>query len=362
MTEKSAEISLKLARVRQWLRTMNAGALRLRGTDWFAWATAGGSNTVLLTAETGVAEILVTPTDAYVLTDEIEALRLREEEIGDSYAWHVVPWADLAQRDRFIADVSGGMTIVSDRPAPGETPLPPTFAEQRYALTESERKRYRQVGRLAAEAMTEVLRAARPDWTEYQLAGAGAEALWVRGLHPALTLAAGARRLPRYRHSTPSADRLGARAMLVFCARGQGLYANLTRFVEFGRVTMQREWQALREIEAEGLAACRAGAMLSEVYAALADAYRSHGYPEAIRQHHQGGITGYLAREVVATPHTMVKLDNGMAVAFNPSLPGVKLEDTLLLTPRGHENLTVDPAWPAVAHGGLQRALPLEAA
>ena len=36
--------------------------------------------------------------------------------------------------------------------------------------------------------MTEVLTRARPEWTEWQLAGAGAEALWRRGIEPTLTL------------------------------------------------------------------------------------------------------------------------------------------------------------------------------
>ncbi|GBE91281.1 M24 family metallopeptidase [Nostoc cycadae] len=95
----------------------------------------------------------------------------------------------------------------------------------------------RQVGQKASAAMTEVLKAARPTWTEYQLAGAGAEALWARGLHPALTLVAGDRRLPLYRHATPTGEKLGRQAMLVFCARGYGLYANLTRFVCFGSLS-----------------------------------------------------------------------------------------------------------------------------
>jgi hypothetical protein len=49
-----------------------------------------------------------------------------------------------------------------------------------------------------------------------------------------------------------------------------------------------------------------------------------------------------------------------MTIAFNPSLPGIKLEDTFLIRGDGLENLTFDPAWPAVTHDGRQRALPLE--
>jgi hypothetical protein len=108
------------------------------------------------------------------------------------------------------------------------------------------------------------------------------------------------------------------------------------------------------------LQACHSGSPLYNVYDALAGAYRAQGYPAAIREHHQGGITGYLAREVIATPQTGVQLDTGMALALNPSLPGVKIEDTFLLQADGLENLTPDSNWPTVVHEGRLRPLPLE--
>ena len=360
MQERSAEIEKKLDIMRECLRRTGAAMLRLRGTDWFAWASAGGSNTVLLAAETGVAEIAVTATHAYVLTDEIEAQRLQDEEVPTGYEWQVSPWADAAVRTRFAAELAAGGAVLSDRPAAGEQPLPADFIRQRYCLMESEIGRYREIGLLAAQAMTEVMGAARPGWTEHELAGAGAEALWARGLHPTLTLVANERRLPIYRHATPTRERLGKRAMLVFCARGYGLYANLTRFVHFAGAAPQPASQALLEIEAAGLDACRPGTPLSAVYATLDQAYRQHGFADGIRRHHQGGICGYLSREIVATPATAEPLAARMAIAFNPSLPGIKLEDTFLIREDGLENLTLDPAWPAVTHARRQRALPLE--
>ena len=71
------EVLSKIERVRNRLGDR---ALRLRGSDWFAWATASGSNVVLLTAETGVAEVLISADQAWILTDAIEAQRLLDEE------------------------------------------------------------------------------------------------------------------------------------------------------------------------------------------------------------------------------------------------------------------------------------------
>ena len=97
------------------------------------------------------------------------------------------------------------------------------------------------------------------------------------------------------------------------------------------------------------------------MYHALDAAYKHADRENAIREHHQGGITGYKAREIVAGPSTATLLEEGMAFAFNPSFAGVKIEDTFLLGPDGLENLTFDPGWPAADVHGRKRPLWLEA-
>jgi Xaa-Pro aminopeptidase len=308
--------------------------------------------------------VLVTVRDAWVLTDEIEAQRLEEEELSADFKLHVNPWADAAARESFVRDVTNEGKIISDRPIPHiEKRLPASLQHHKRAMVSSELERYREVGRKASEAMTEVLSKAQPTWTEYQLAGAGAEALWARGLHPALTLVAGERRLPLYRHATATGEPLGTRAMLVFCARGYGLYANLTRFVSFGTVPDKEAelHRHVREIEAQALNLCKSGTSLDAVYHALDQTYQQHGFPNAIREHHQGGTTGYLAREVVANPTTTDTLVEGIAVAWNPSLSGAKVEDTFVILQDGKlENLTFDPNWPSIEVEGRLRPVPLE--
>jgi Xaa-Pro aminopeptidase len=361
---RHAEVTEKLAHMRRWLLQAQAGAIRLRGVDWFSWATAGGLDVVLLGAETGAAQLLITAHHAYVLTDDIEVQRLQDEEVPPGWDWHVSAWAEPDVRERFVADLAAGAAVISDRPMAGENPLPPWCQAERLVLSSQEQQRLRAVGQLAASAMLEVMHAARPGWSEFALAGAGAEALWGRGLHPVLTLAAGARRLPKYRHPTPSAATLGNEAMLVLCARGFGLVVSLTRFAEFAPPDAQqrRKQASLRKIEAAGLQASCAGQPLSGVYHAFAQAYCAEGYPHAIREHHQGGIAGYLPREIIATALSKHVLAPGMALAFNPSLPGSKIEDTFLLQAEQLENLTLDSTWPSTKEQGRLRPLPLDAA
>jgi Xaa-Pro aminopeptidase len=366
--QSASEVADKLALLRAALAETGAGAVRLRGTDWFAWVTAGGDAAVLQGADCGVAEVLVTRDDAVVLTDAIEAERLRLEQVPPGFTFHIAPWAETELRETYVLGAARGGAVPSDRPrngngnGNGEQPLPASLRLRRMVLQPSEHDRYRALGAEASAAMTATLRAARPHWTELDLAAAGAQALWRRGIQPALVLAAGSRRLQAFRHPVPTHETLGARAMLVFCARRHGLVASLSRAVAFGPLSDdERNAQAdLLQVEATGLDAVRPGQSLAAVYHAFDAAYRHANRPEAIREHHQGGIAGYQAREIVASPSTATGIETGMAFAFNPSFAGMKVEDTFLLGANGLENLTLDPAWPATTIQGRARPAWLE--
>ncbi|MFN2546960.1 MAG: M24 family metallopeptidase [Myxococcales bacterium] len=350
------ELERKLAIVRAAMRGAGLKGVRLRTTAWFAWATCGGSNVVLLTSDSGVAEVLITESLACVLTDEIEAARLRHEELPPGLTIEACRWIDRPGAwDAAVKERTEGGAVASDAPAAGEVLLPKALS--RAPLQPEELERYQRLGADAAEAMTEVLQAARPEWTGYRLAGAGAEALWGRGIEPALTLVAGERRLPIYRHATANRDKLGARAMLVFCARRHGLFANLTRFVYFRRPTKEEQTidGAVAGVEADALDALRPGATLGALYDVLAASYARHGHAGQERAHHQGGTCGYGSRDSIALPRSAVEIRPDEAVAFNPSLPGAKIEDTFVVREGGLQLLTVDRRWPARTVRGRPR-------
>lgn len=350
-----SEISGKLSTIRGSMAQAGLAAVRLRGSDWFAWATGGGSSVVLMTREVGVAEVLVTADAAWVLTDAIEAERLQVEEVAELPVWWHA-WAEPERREEFVTAHARGR-VASDRPEPGELPLPPALVRARGSLGAAEVVRYRALGCAAAEAVTEVLQAASPEWTERGLAGAVSEAMWARGIDPALILVAGERRLPLFRHPTPQGEPLAGRAMVVVCARRHGLYACFTRHLSFRTPTAdeRRAAAAVADVEAAAFEASRPGATLADVFAAIVAAYGRAGHAGAEAHHHQGGPCGYAAREAIARPgHAATLVDFG-AVAWNPSLPGAKIEDTALVVGAALEFLTVDPRWPTIAVAGRTR-------
>lgn len=351
------ELDRKLGYLRRALDENDLAAIRFRGIDWFAWATCGGSSTVLLAAESGVAEVLVTRDAAWALTDSIEADRLREEEVPAGLEVWQAPWNDYPRRESFIREVRGAGRMASDRPYGDEVPLPEGLRVERWSLEPEEVERYRALGREASQAMSEVLFAARPDWTGFQLAGAGAEAMWERGLEPLLTLVGDERRLPLHRHATAKGERLGDRAMLVFCARRHGLIASLTRFVYFREPTAaERKLNAaVAQVEAAVWRASRPGVTLGEAYDAIVAAYADTGHPGGELGHHQGGTAGYSARDNIGLPGSPVIIQENNALAWNPSLPGAKIEDTVIVSGDRLEIITDDPAWPHLTVDGLRR-------
>ncbi|GEM46039.1 M24 family metallopeptidase [Deinococcus cellulosilyticus] len=358
MNERLEDIQLKTQKVREVLQQTGAAAVRFRGIEWFGWITAGGSSAVLQTVEGGVAEVLVTPTEYIVLTDEIEAPRIRDEELPEGTRMHAVPWTAPQQAQQFVQGLIGEGQILSDRPAPGELPLPESLYLVRHQLTAFDIERYRELGRLGAQAMTEAMLKARPEHTENQLSGLGALALRDRGLDVGLIQVAGERRLQLYRHLPPNDDVLGRQAMMSFCARKGGLWVSLTRFVAFGPLTdaQLEKHQKLQQIEAALLAETRPASTMGHLYQTVLNAYASHREAHAIQEHHQGGLTGYGCRERVATPGDAYTLQGTQAFAWNPSLRGAKLEDTILMHPDSTlEVLTLDPTWPTQDVQGLPR-------
>ena len=128
--------------------------------------------------------------------------------------------------------------------------------------------------------------------------------------------------------------------MLVVCGERYGLYADLTRFVHFEEpdAELQHRFRAcdtiLQRMREEGT---RPGTTLADAFQACRRFYADAGFPDEWKLHHQGGMTGYATREVVATPLTQDPIQVGQAFAWNPSITGAKAEETFVLTESGPE-------------------------
>ena len=138
--------------------------------------------------------------------------------------------------------------------------------------------------------------------------------------------------------------------LLVLCAEWRGLYVALTRQGTLsGTVSdeTRRHFEAARAVESAFNDATVPERTLGEVLSIGVAAYAKAGYPDEWRLHHQGGTIAYRGREILATPNEPERVERGMAFAWNPSVTGAKVEDTLLLCGDGARVfVTRDDSWP----------------
>jgi Xaa-Pro dipeptidase len=351
------------------------GAVVLRRPENFAWYTRGGNSRVEYAAPEGVADVVVTPEAEWVLTSTIEGPRMRAEEATAfevvEHAWEEGPaealrelvgdvpiGADVplggaprcygqghAMRAGADAKRAGGGARRSwdDAARGGAIDLRDDLSALRRVLDEEAVARLRAIGADLTAALDEVASALEPGMTEHDAAGRLARACRARGLVPTVLLAATDERIARYRHPLPTEGRLERRAMIVASAQRGGLYANLTWIAWLGEPDPEtaRRQAACDEILARTREeATRPGRSLAEAFRDVQRFYAEAGYPDEWRLHHQGGITGYASREAIATPHTDVPIEPGMAFAWNPSITGAKAEETFVLTAAGPELVT----------------------
>jgi Xaa-Pro aminopeptidase len=190
----------------------------------------------------------------------------------------------------------------------------------------------------------------RKGWRENQVAAELSRELLGRGLEATVILVGSDERLKRYRHPLPTNHKIQKTVMMVICAKGYGLIANLTRVVYFGPMPtdLRLRHQACLEVECAMWGKSRVGTEAQEVFEAGVSEYSARGFPGEWKKHHQGGPTGYETRDYLATPDCSRRLVENQALAWNPSITGTKSEDTVLLTTKGLELLTPTPLWPMI--------------
>ena len=341
------ETSQKISQLRDLMSRHGLGAVLLQRLSSVAWATCGASAYVNLARSQAEVSLLITGGRHYLLTNNIEASRMREEEILADQGWefYVTPWFE---EDLVIQKLTRSLKLGVDFYFPGGVDISADMARLRANLSQEEGDRFRILGKLCAEAMDAAIHSTRPGQTEHEIAALlGAEAER-RGVQATVNLIATDVRIFNFRHPLPTDKKLDRYAMLVLCGRRWGLVCSLTRFVHFGRLTeeIRHKAQAVANVDAAMIAATLPGRTLGQVFTTAQEAYAAAGYPDEWRLHHQGGPAGYEPREYIATPGSKDKILAGQVYAWNPSITGCKSEDSVLINDNGFEVITKIPGWP----------------
>jgi Xaa-Pro dipeptidase len=345
-----AEVAGKVEAVRGWLEQRDLSGALFSTQANFAWITAGGQDHVSIGDSAGVASVLVTRDAVAVLTSNIEAARLVEEELQDlpievvTYEWH------RREPERsLVAERSDLERVVSDSGRAGlRNEMGEALALLRFTLSPAEIDRYRALGVDAAGSVEEASLSARPGDTEMEIAGRVAELCTSRGILPLVNLVAVDRRIAAYRHPIPTRARFERTLLVALTGRRAGLHVSLTRMVHLGAADdeLAARHNAVIRVDAHMISASVPGNTLRDVFVRAVKNYEAEGFPGEWELHHQGGLTGYAGREIFATPHSHHRLGAHQACAWNPSITRVKSEDTIITTNQAPEVITRTRDWP----------------
>ncbi|KDO34271.1 hypothetical protein SPRG_19092 [Saprolegnia parasitica CBS 223.65] len=361
--ERVEDFGLKVERVRALLRDLDVNGCLLSLSHNFAWLSGGGRNHILLASEGGVGSLFVNATRVLLITNNIEGQRLLHEELaGLPIELLEEPWYESRETEAVLAAIVGpGATFLRDT----NTAVEKRLAQLRQSLTPLDIKRYRALGRHCSHVVTSVADSVRRGDAEWSLAGQLHQRALEHGIDAVVVLVAADERLDSIRHPLPTTKLVREKVMLVLCGRRGGLICSLTRIVCVAPKVpedLRARHHAVTFVDATALAATRPGAIASDIFRAIQNAYAISGYPNEWKRHHQGGGTGYKSREWKADASNHEIVAPLGAFAWNPSIAGTKSEDTVLLLAEGQlEVLTQAPmSWPMLRHvvDGIEIARP----
>lgn len=346
------EIREKEKRVREFLQLKGLKALFLKRQANFSWMTCGGINLVGITTEMGATSLLITENSKFVISNNIEAPRMIEEESLEEqgFAVKIFPWYE-DQEASTVEDLVGDGPVGCDVPFPNTVMVAEEVARLRYSLTPEEVDRYRWLGEKASLALEKTVMKAKKGEKESAVVGRLCKELWEDRIDPITLMSAADDRVFKFRHPIPTERKIEKYLMVSVNARKWGLIVSLTRFIYFGKLPreLKNKYEANVFIDCTLMAHTRPGVPVREILQKGIDAYREKGYPEEWTLHHQGGSIGYTGRDYRVNLKTPDLVQENQAFTWNPSITGTKSEDTILATSKGTEMITKPILYPTLS-------------
>ena len=348
--QKMNELDAKRSRLLTWLADGKLEAVYLTRVSNFAWLTGGLEPVVMLSSDRAEGR---TADHASAILRRVQHDRTPEAPRTRT-RWRTRGMPFTLRRGttgcRSSTSLVRGRRWAADWPLPGGADCSAEIARLRFHLLPEEVDRYRRLGRATGLALERAARQIRPGMSEMEIAGLMAAETMHEGVTPTMLLVGTDERIFRYRHPIPTPRALETYALLAICAWRWGLVASATRLVHFGQLDpeLQRKQEACAFVDATFNLSAVIGAAVSDVFHRATMAYADAGFPDEWKKHNQGGSAGYESRDYEGTPTCPEHVLEEQGFAWNPSITGVKSEDTMIVHADGPEFLTTTRDWPTV--------------
>jgi hypothetical protein len=199
--------------------------------------TGGGLNLVGIATEVGATSLLITEKEKFVISNNIEAPRMIEEEGLEKQGFTVktFPWYE-DQEVNMVKDLGGEGPVGCDVPFPHAVMMAEEIARLRYSLTPAELERYRWLGEKVSLAMEKTLLETKKGEKESEVVARLCQEIWKDRIDPIGLMAAADDRMFQFRHPIPTEKRVEKYLMVSINARKWGLVVCLTRSVYLGEL------------------------------------------------------------------------------------------------------------------------------
>ncbi|MBN2366298.1 MAG: M24 family metallopeptidase, partial [Calditrichaeota bacterium] len=129
-----------------------------------------------------------------------------------------------------------------------------------------------------------------------------------------------------------------------------GMPMAVTRFVHFGALPddLKNKLEKCAWVNAKYQQSTVPGTATADIFEMCKTWYAEAGFEDEWKKHHQGGAIGYNDREYVIYPGIKEVVRDKQAFAWNPTITGAKIEDTIIAYKDGFEVVTKTGDWPVI--------------
>lgn len=326
------------------LRKKDADFLLIEAQENYSWLT-GGRSFIGLASTQACCSILVGFQGFSLIANNIELKRLIVEQKGDHplFSYHSFPWYEAQGKEHILQNIIQNKRVLRESEVGSELQMLRTI------LSSEEIAQYEDICMTTAQELEDACKHVSQGMSEYELAGELAKRFWSKDLEPITLLIGFDERALTFKHPVPAGAILQNYALVAVCTRRDGLIANATRLVSLKRDELLIKRQKISTaIESLLFSQTKPGSDLADIFENACRFYAELGVEGEWGKHHQGGLSGFVAREVKASPGVHHIVRTGEVYGWNPSVLGTKSENTIVVGKKGSRVLTHTGAYPYV--------------
>ena len=334
--KREEDFLFKIEAIRMILKEKNLDGVEIKSQANFSFITRG-RGFIGLASTVACGSLFITLNRICLVSENIEINRLYNEQLDANTCVEAIsyPWNEPIKRETVIKQITDGLKIATE----GE--LEKELFNLRTHMTAYDCQEYKNLCYETAVLIEEICKSLKKGISEYELAGQISYKLWSSNIEPITILIGFDERAFLYRHPVMAGNRLENYALVGICGRRNGLIVSLSRNVllNYDEEIIQKHTKCAM-VNAAFLSGLKIGNTVEYVFQKGVLEYENQGYPLEYKEHHQGGLTGFVPREIRANKGCTHLVRKDEVYAFNPTIQGSKCEDTVLVTENGIEVMT----------------------